>query len=88
VKNRIALLTMPERSSRGNRPPQSLIAHPCVDFRGGDLAVAQRLLNQVQVPRLAIQPGRERVPQRVDRERPGNARVGQPPGEVELDLPL
>ena len=47
----------------------------------------QRPLHQVEVPGLPIEPRRERVPQGVDREGAGDARLAQPPGEVQLDLP-
>ena len=49
--------------------------------------MTQRPLHQVQVPGLAVQPCRERVPQGVDRERAGDARLSEPPGKIELDLP-
>jgi hypothetical protein len=70
-----------------NRPPHRVVGHPRVDFGSGDLSVPQRPLHQVQTPGLPVQPGRKRVPQAVDREGAGDARLAQPPGKIELDLP-
>lgn len=74
-------------SDVGDGPPQRLIRHPGIDLGGRNLPVAQRPLDEVQVPGLLVERGGEGVVQGVDRDGAVNARVLNPPGELELDRP-
>jgi len=47
AKNHIALLTMRERSGRGDRPPNRLILHSGVNLGGRNLPMPQRQLMNI-----------------------------------------
>ena len=75
------------KSNRSNGASEGIVGDSGIDFGSRNLPMPQRLLHQVEIPGLPVQPRGERVSQRVDREGAGNACLNQPPGEVELDLP-
>ncbi len=94
VGSDFSTLTAPETrlplavpSQAGQRLPQGLVLHPGVDFGRADVSVAEGSLHQSQVARPGIELRGEGVPQRVDREWPGDAGDLEPVPEPQLDLP-
>jgi hypothetical protein len=69
----IPLLLSPVRRWCSHGLLSSLVRHLSVHLSCGDLAVSESSLHQVEITGLPVQPRRERMPQGVDREGPGDA---------------